>query len=132
VSRFYSSPSTIRTAAEKANLKDIADAVEMESFAVLAEAYAWMSEGIAVRAISDVADEDLPLDFNRVVTDSGDLSVARLAGQIIRNPSAIPGLVRLGRRSEEAARRLADFLDAFVAALAGKTRVVASSGVSPT
>jgi hypothetical protein len=89
-----------------------------------------MGEGIAIRAISDTADEDLPLDFGQVVTDSGDLSVARLAGQIIRNPSAIPGLVRLGRRSEEAAKRLADFLDAYMAALACRPQVVASSGVS--
>src|SRR5260370_7972585 len=132
VDGFYSSPSTIRTAQEKAVLRDIADAVEMESFEVLSEALAWMTEGIAVRAISDMADEDLPLDFDRVVTDEGDLSMTRLAGQIVRQPSAIPGLLRLGKRSVEAARRLADFLDAYVAALAGKPLAVASKEVSAT
>jgi adenosylhomocysteine nucleosidase len=130
VDRFYSSPSAIQTAREKAALTEIADAVEMESFEVLAEALAWMTEGIAVRAISDAVDEDLPLDFDRVVTDSGDLSVARLAGQIIREPSVIPGLIRLGRRSGQAAERLADFLDAYIAALAGKPKAIASTGIT--
>jgi adenosylhomocysteine nucleosidase len=132
VGGFYSSPSTIRTAAEKAALRDAADAVEMESFEILAEAFVWIREGIAIRAVSDTADEDLPLDFDQVVTDSGDLSVARLAGQIIREPSVIPGLISLGRRSGKAAGRLADFLDAYVAALAGRPQAIASSGVSST
>jgi hypothetical protein len=101
----------------------------MESFEVLAEAFVWIPEGVALRAISDAADEDLPLDFDTVVNEDGDLSVARLAGQIIRRPSAIPGLVRLGKRSEEAAKRLADFLDAYIAALASKPENVASSRV---
>ena len=132
VDRFYSSPSTIQTARDKAALKDIADAVEMESFAVLSEALAWMAEGIAVRAISDTADEDLPLDFDQVVTEEGELSMARLAGQIVRKPSAIPALIRLGKRSSEAAKRLADFLDTFVAALAGKPVAVVSGEASAT
>jgi FtsZ-interacting cell division protein YlmF len=67
-----------------------------------------------------------------MVTRDGDLSTARLAGHIVRNPSAIPGLIRLGKRSGEAARRLADFLDAYVAALAGKPQAVASKEVSAT
>jgi hypothetical protein len=115
---------------DKTALKDFADAVEMESFEVLAEAFAWMNEGIAVRAVSDTADEDLPLDFDQVVTNEGELSMTRLAGQIVRQPSAIPGLIRLGKRSGEAAKRLADFLDAYVAALAGKPLAVASKEVS--
>jgi nucleoside phosphorylase len=129
VDRFYSSPSTVGTAQEKAALSESAEAVEMESFEVLAEAFVWIPEGVALRAISDAADEDLPLDFDTVVNEDGDLSVARLAGQIIRRPSAIPGLVRLGKRSEEAAKRLADFLDAYIAALASKPENVASSRV---
>jgi nucleoside phosphorylase len=132
VDRFYSSPFTIRTAQDKAALGNIADAVEMESFEVLSEAFAWMSEGIALRAVSDTADEDLPIDFDQVVTDEGQLSMARLAGQVVRRPSAIPGLIRLGSRSAEAARKLADFLDAFVAALAGKSLGVVSKEASAT
>jgi adenosylhomocysteine nucleosidase len=132
VDRFYSSPSTIQTVQEKAALKDIADAVEMESFEVLSEALAWMTEGIAVRAVSDTADEDLPLDFDQVVTEQGELSMARLAGQIVRKPSAIPGLIRLGKRSGEAAKRLADFLDSYIAALVGKPEAVVRNEVSAT
>lgn len=127
VDRFFSSPFLIRTALEKSALRDLADAVEMESFAVLSQAFAGISEGIAVRAISDTVDEDLPLDFGQAVTGKGELSMTRLAGQIARRPSAIPGLIRLGQRSGEAARRLADFLDAYVAALARKPLAVASA-----
>lgn len=130
VDRFYSSPSAIRTAQDKAALRELADAVEMESFEVLSEAFAWVSEGIALRAVSDTADEDLPLDFAQVVTEEGEFSMARLAGQVVRKPSVIPGLIRLGRRSGEAARKLADFLDAFVAALAGKPLPAASKEVA--
>jgi nucleoside phosphorylase len=130
VDRFYSSPSTIQTVQDKAAFKDIADAVEMESFEVLSEALAWMTEGIAVRTISDTADEDLPLDFDQVVTEEGGLSMVRLAGQIVRKPSAIPALIRLGKRSGEAAMRLADFLDTFIAALASKPATVAAGEVS--
>jgi len=125
VQRFYSSPFLIRTALEKSALRDLADAVEMESFAVLSQAFAGISEGIAVRALRDAADEDLPLDFGQAVTSDGELSMTRLAGQIARRPSSIPGLIRLGQRSAEAARRLADFLDAYVAALARKSLAVA-------
>jgi nucleoside phosphorylase len=132
VDRFYSSPFLIGKAQDKAALGDLADAVEMESFEVLSEALAWMTEGIAVRAISDTVDEDLPLDFDRMVTEEGDLSMTRLAAQIVRKPSAIPGLIRLGKRSGEAARRLADFLDSYVAALAGKPLAVISKEVRAT
>lgn len=130
VDRFYSSPSAVRTASEKASLHDAGDAVEMESFEILAEAFVWIREGIVIRAVSDAADEDLPLDFDQALNDEGDLSVARLAGQIIRKPSAIPDLVRLGKRSGEAAKRLADFLDRYIATLVGKRQVIAPSGVS--
>ena len=126
VDRFYSSPALIQTAQDKAALRDIADAVEMESFEVLSEAFAWMAEGIAVRAVSDAFDEDLPLDFGQATTEEGALSMTRLAGQIARKPSAIPGLIRLGRQSKEAAEKLADFLDTFVGALAGKSVAIAS------
>src|SRR5215813_184168 len=94
VERFYSSSVTLQTAAEKESLGSLADAVEMESFEVLGEALAWLNEAIAIRAISDTSSEDLPLDFDAVVTGQGELSVARLAGEIVRKPSAIPGLIR--------------------------------------
>jgi nucleoside phosphorylase len=128
VDRFYSSSSTVGSARDKKALASVADAVEMESFEVLGKAFAWMPEGVAIRAISDAADEDLPLNFDSVVGKDGDLSVARLAGQIVRKPFAIPGLIKLGKRSEEAARRLADFLDAYITALVAKPETFVSTG----
>ena len=131
VDRFYSSPTTIQTAEEKAAFRDIADAVEMESFEVLSEALAWAPEAIAIRAISDSADEDLPLDFDAVVTGQGRISAVRLAAEIVRKPRAIPGLVRLGRNSGEAANRLADFLDSYIHALVLKSQTMIA-GANPS
>lgn len=121
VERFYSSASTVRTAEEKKSLSHIAEAVEMESLKVLEEALVCTREVIALRAISDLAEQDLPLDFDAVVAENGQLSMTRLAGEIMRNPTAIPGLVRLGRSSASAANRLADFFDSYIEVLAPKS-----------
>ena len=69
-----------------------------------------------VRAISDTANDDLPLDFNQLVDERQRLSALRLAGAILRRPWAIPGLMRLGRHSGLAARNLADALGRITAA----------------
>ena len=46
--------------------------------------------GVAIRAISDLADEDLPLDMNEVFTDEGQVSIPRILGQVALHPQSIP------------------------------------------
>jgi nucleoside phosphorylase len=126
VKHFYSADQVVIGAEEKRTLGLRADAVDMESGEVLKEAAAFGSKGIAIRGVSDAADEDLPLDFDRVTTDAGDVSMRRVLGQVTRKVGAVPSLIRFGRQSRMAAENLADFLDRYLTRLA-KTDTDASS-----
>jgi adenosylhomocysteine nucleosidase len=122
VNAFLSTERAILTAKEKGRLAFSADAVEMESFAILSEAQAHRVPAVAVRAIGDTASQDLPLDFNRTVGKKGQVSIPRVFGQLARNPRRLPGLVRLSRDTQKAATRLGRFLDSFVELLvSGRT-----------
>src|SRR5260370_41802519 len=94
VNSFYSADRVISLASEKRELGKVADAVEMESGEVLYEAAAFGAKGIAIRGISDAADEDLPLDFNKVMTSAGEVSIPRVLGEVVRHPLSTPALVR--------------------------------------
>jgi adenosylhomocysteine nucleosidase len=118
VDSFYSSESVIGLASEKKELGKLADAVEMESGEVLYEAAAFGAKGIAIRGISDTLNEDLPLDFNKVMTSGGGVSIARVLGEVVRHPSSTAALVRFGRQSRMASEKLAGFLDRYVEAVA--------------
>jgi nucleoside phosphorylase len=105
-------------AADKQELGESGDIVDMESAEVLLQAAALGVRVACVRAISDCSSEDLPLDFNRVVTHDGEVSVPRVLGELALHPSALPGLVRFGRQSHAAAEALAIFLDRYAQGLA--------------
>jgi len=117
VNSFYSADRIISLASEKRELGMLADAVEMESGEVLYEAAAFGAKGIAIRSISDVADEDLPIDFNKVTTPTGEVSILRILGEVARHPLSMPALVRFGNQSRVAAEKLAAFLDHYVEAV---------------
>ncbi|MFN3650997.1 MAG: hypothetical protein ACK47B_15590 [Armatimonadota bacterium] len=89
-------------------------AVEMETAAAarlaIEKGVAWA----AVRAVSDTADESLPLDFNLLRDESGDLPTARVALAALRRPGSIPGLVRLGGNTSRAAAALAAALQGWL------------------
>jgi adenosylhomocysteine nucleosidase len=87
-----------------------ADAVEMES-AVIANVCAGFGvECVTLRAISDAAYEDLPLDFNALLNERHELSTGKLALTVLYAPHKIPALMRLGRNSNRAAQALANVL----------------------
>lgn len=117
VESFLTVDRVLAAAEEKRALAWLADAAEMESFSVLAEACAQGIRAVAIRAIGDAADEDLPLDFNGVFDAQGHLALARLAGRVLRHPGRLPALMRLGRRSRRAVERLVNFLDGYVRSL---------------
>jgi len=122
VDRFYTTARVVTTSEEKLALSEMAEAVDMESFEVLHGAASTGIPAVAIRAISDVADEDLPLDLNRVFTGAGAVSVPRVLGQVTLHPGAVPGLMKLGQQSKRAAESLAQFLDRYVAMLAERAR----------
>jgi nucleoside phosphorylase len=125
---FYTADHIVITATEKARLSSLADAVEMESFEVIKEAYAWGTRAVAIRAISDASTEDLPVDFNLAVTDKGGVSVSRMIGQALRHPRSVPGLLKFGMQSQKAATALAEFLEQYIATLVGQNEPAAVHG----
>lgn len=118
VGSFYTANHIVITSAEKSKLGTSADAVDMESFGIVREAYAWGTRPVAIRAISDNSDEDLPVDFNLALTGKGDISVGRIVGQALLHPKSVPSLIRFGKQSQRAAESLADFLDLYIPKLA--------------
>ena len=109
VEQFYSAVRVVGRAEEKRHLGERSDAVEMESFEILLESAAYGIPAIAIRAISDSVDDDLPLDMNRIFTDEGQVSIPRVLGQVALHPTSVPDLVRLGQNSKAAAESLARF-----------------------
>jgi adenosylhomocysteine nucleosidase len=79
-------------------------ALDMESAAIGNVARACGVPFAVVRTVSDVASEDLPLDFNAFLTPWGWL---RGVGAMLMRPSSLMGLNRLRRQSRLAAERLA-------------------------
>ena len=100
------------TIAEKTRLRTQtgADAVEMESAIITRLCREAGVPCVTLRAISDTAHEDLPIDFNALLTPDEQLSPVKLAWAILREPQKIPALLRLGKNSARAARRLAEVL----------------------
>jgi nucleoside phosphorylase len=131
VEKLHTVDHVVTSAAEKNFLGKQADAVDMESFEVIQESESFGVRSLAIRAVSDTLDEDLPFDLNEVLSE-GRVSVPRVVGQLARRPQALPALVRLGRRSRAAAEALAKFLDGYVQAIAlgageAETRVAAAA-----
>ena len=63
-----------------------------------------------MRVISDTAHENLPLDFNLLMTDDQRMDYARLVGTLLKAPGKISALLRLQKQTRLAAERLAEVL----------------------
>jgi hypothetical protein len=63
-----------------------------------------------VRVISDAANEDLPLDFNRFMSEEQSLSVGRLGLSVAASPWKIGALLQFQKQIRLAAERLARVL----------------------
>jgi nucleoside phosphorylase len=125
---FYTADHVVLNSDEKRELGKIADAVEMESFAILREACLFAARAVAIRAISDSVDESLPIDFNGVMTETGEVSLKRVLGKVATSPSSLPSLIRFGQQSRAAAELLAQFLEKYVQKLVQEQPLDASVG----
>jgi len=101
-------------ASEKKTCSSRAQSVDMESFNIVTEANAWGARCVVVRAVSDSADEDLPIDFSLTLSKDHQISLGKVFLQLLKNPLALPALMRFGRQSRHAAERLAEFLDGYI------------------
>jgi adenosylhomocysteine nucleosidase len=110
--KFHCSLRVAVTAREKAELFRTtgADAVEMESSVIRTLCQQRGIPSATVRVISDTADEDLPLDFNALMTSEQKISMPRLMGKLLMSPRSIPRLMDLQRNTREAAKRLGEVL----------------------
>jgi adenosylhomocysteine nucleosidase len=120
----------VTRAEQKRQLGAHAEAVDMESYTILAEAARCGVPAVAIRAISDTADFDMPYDFERARDAQGQIRVISLVSQVLRKPSGLPELLRLARDSRFAAQRLSDFLDAFAGTMADRLIPVEQDSVA--
>jgi adenosylhomocysteine nucleosidase len=92
-----------------------ADAVEMESGVIQRLCSEAGVPCATVRAISDEAGEDLPLDFNLLMSTNCELSFPKLLLATLKASHRIPALIRLGRNSAHAANELTRVMEAVFA-----------------
>ena len=109
---FYCAEQIAGTAAEKQTLRSAtgADVIEMESDVIRRVC---REKGIAsatIRVILDTCSEDLPLDFNRLMTQDQKLDAGKLALALIKSPTKIPAVLGLQKQSKAAARQLGETL----------------------
>lgn len=101
------------TAQEKAALyaRTKCDAVEMESGVIRQICAERGIPAATFRVISDAANEDLPLDFNKLMTPDMTMNFGKLAWTLVTSPGKIPVLMRFGKSVQSSARELAKALD---------------------
>lgn len=106
--RFVSTDHVIGTAREKRAFADKTQAIglDMESAALAVEASRVHTPFIIIRTVSDLLNEDLPLDFNLFLRPTGWL---KGIGSVLATPSCLLGINRLRRQSGVAAEALTAF-----------------------
>jgi adenosylhomocysteine nucleosidase len=114
VKMFLTSNRVVSTAEEKKQLAPFADAVEMESFAIVSAAHRHRKAVVAIRVVSDSFLQDVPASVSTMVDVKGQVSIAGVVRYVARHPLQLPALIRLGRDSRTAAEALAHYLEAFV------------------
>lgn len=108
------------TAREKSLLAEAGDAADMESLLLMPRLSRLGIPVVAVRAIADSAETDMPCDFEGAADDQGEIRTGKLLAQLVRRPQSLPGFVRLGVSSLRAAQALARYLDRFIERLGDK------------
>jgi adenosylhomocysteine nucleosidase len=116
VGRFVSTDYIVGSASEKRRFSHSTGAIglDMESAALAAEAQRARVPFVIIRTVSDLLDEDLPLDFNLFLRPTAWL---KGLGAILGNPSSVMGLLRLRRQSQVAARSLTVFFQRYAAGI---------------
>lgn len=117
IGRFISTDHVIGSAQEKRKLAQSIQAIglDMESATLAAHAQRAQVPFVIIRSVSDLQDEDLPLDFNLFLRPTGWI---KGMGTVLAAPSCLLGLGRLRRQSLIAAEALRVFFRTYAAAMA--------------
>jgi len=117
IGRFVSTDRVIGSALEKREFAKSTEAIglDMESSALAVEAQRAQVPFLIIRSVSDLLDEDLPLDFNLFLRPTGWL---KGIGTVLAAPSRLWGLGRFRRQSAAAAQALTEFFQRYTAAMA--------------
>lgn len=112
--RFHCADRIAVTAAEKRKLYEStgADVVEMESQVIRSRCHNAGIPSATIRVISDAADRDLPIDFNKMMTASYRINWWRLFRSIAARPLLIHRLIEFQKETRVAAKELARVLSA--------------------
>jgi hypothetical protein len=118
---FYCSTRVAVTVSEKTELRRTtgADAVEMESSVIRTLCRERKISSATIRVISDTANEDLPLDFNVLMTSQQKISLPKLVFALLKSPQKVPRLMNLQSNTRLAARNLANVLNGLLAGFGG-------------
>src|SRR5215472_4856454 len=103
IERMATSKSLVMQSEKKRELGKLAEAVEMESYPILAEAARSGVPAVAIRAVSDAVDFDVPYDFDRARDARGQIRMLGVASQALLRPSGLPALMKLASDSRTAA-----------------------------
>ncbi|MCD6050740.1 MAG: hypothetical protein K0Q55_2143, partial [Verrucomicrobia bacterium] len=97
---YYCATTVAITAQEKAALfaQTKCDAVEMESGIIRQMCAEQGIPAATFRVISDAANENLPLNFNELMTPEMTMDFGKLAWALMKSPGKIPELMRFGNR----------------------------------
>ena len=109
----YSIDHVAVTSAEKRTLRNQTGAItiDMETATIQRKAAEWEVPFLCIRAVSDRAEDTLPLDFNRYRNSQGDFSRTRIALAAMARPfTVMPQLIEFDRNCRKAADALGDFL----------------------
>lgn len=85
-------------------------AVDMESFAVAEGAKRASVPFFCVKAVSDLASESFRIDLNKMRTPEGRIARGKIVLYVLTHPWMLGELLRLRRRSQQAAGALGEFL----------------------
>ncbi|MDR4497699.1 MAG: 5'-methylthioadenosine/S-adenosylhomocysteine nucleosidase [Candidatus Scalindua sp.] len=88
--------------------------VDMESAAIAEVAHANGIDFVVIRSVSDDVDDDLEIDYDNLITDTGKVKISHLAINILKNPQQLANLKRLNKQTKTATRILSVFLLQFL------------------
>jgi purine-nucleoside phosphorylase len=113
LARFECANRVAITADEKFKLWQVTgmDAVEMESDTIRQMCIRKGIPSATIRVISDTANQNLPLDFNRLLTPDHRIDFAKLAARLVFSPRKIAELLRFQGQTITAAQSLGAFLE---------------------